>query len=382
MFATTRGLVGSQAVPCWGRFTRGCATPNTVATERKNVRKHTSNKRDSNKAQDTLVQLRVKVSHPCRSSVVVRRSCSRVFETQASQSALPSTFPVNRGRLADTSAAVLALAATTAVAFDPSNVLNRFPQSTLVTMKSLNNDFNAWPTATTWSAAENRWVYAPHGIEWTSGFFPGLLYMIGNQSQNDLFTKFGHAWTVGLTPEDKDNSTHDGACVLLTTPCIAVIVSAASFTLLVSPPLVQMIASTVVGFMVFDSFGDGIVYGGEGAGFVDTVLKAAHTLAERWNPVVGMIRSWGAINNETAFEVIIDNLMNLELLLWAGQYPGKENSTLVNMAISHADNTFKYWTRPDGSTFHLGKQHDALLRERSASLLLSLSLSLSWYSGI
>ena len=69
---------------------------------------------------------------------------------------------------------------------------------------------------------------------------------------------------------------------------------------------------------------------------------------------MGMIRSWGSINNDTAFEVIIDNLMNLELLLWAGTYPGQENSTLVSLAVEHADNTFKYWVRPDGSTFHLG----------------------------
>ena len=46
--------------------------------------------------------------------------------------------------------------------------------------------------------------------------------------------------------------------------------------------------------------------------------------------------------------------MNLELLLWAGTLPGAENATLVDMAVQHGDNTFKYWLRPDGSTYHTG----------------------------
>ena len=47
------------------------------------------------------------------------------------------------------------------------------------------------------------------------------------------------------------------------------------------------------------------------------MVEAAHTLALRYNARVGMTRSWGANDDEKSFEVIIDNLMNLELMFWA-----------------------------------------------------------------
>lgn len=81
------------------------------------------------------------------------------------------------------------------------------------------------------------------------------------------------------------------------------------------------------------------------------VVEAAHSLAKRYNPKVGMTRSWGSIDDTKSFEVIIDNLMNLELLLWASEASG--NSTLGAIAKSHASRTGQLWIRPDGSTAHL-----------------------------
>ena len=62
------------------------------------------------------------------------------------------------------------------------------------------------------------------------------------------------------------------------------------------------------------------------------------------SPIVGCTRSWQPGNHcrlhpslETPFTVIIDNMMNLELLLWVGQETS--NDTLTQMAVSHADKT-------------------------------------------
>ena len=33
------------------------------------------------------------------------------------------------------------------------------------------------------------------------------------------------------------------------------------------------------------------------------LTQAAHSLAKRYNPVVGMTRSWGSIDDDTKFEV-------------------------------------------------------------------------------
>jgi unsaturated chondroitin disaccharide hydrolase len=54
-----------------------------------------------------------------------------------------------------------------------------------------------------------------------------------------------------------------------------------------------------------------------------------------------MTRSWGDIDDNQEFEVIIDNLMNLELLFWAAAHGG--NTEFLNMAISHVDKTFEWF---------------------------------------
>ena len=45
-----------------------------------------------------------------------------------------------------------------------------------------------------------------------------------------------------------------------------------------------------VGFMLFTSMGNGIRFGNQGDRFEAGLVQAAHTLALRWSPVVGMIR--------------------------------------------------------------------------------------------
>jgi unsaturated chondroitin disaccharide hydrolase len=164
------------------------------------------------------------------------------------------------------------------------------------------------------AANGNRWTWA-YSPGWTSGFFPGLLWQLSNATGDEAFQTAAAQWTAGRESEKTETSGHD------------------------------------IGFMIFGSFGNGIQLGSANATYSDVVIEAAHSLAKRYNPKVGMTRSWGAIDDDKSFEVIIDNLMNLELLFWAGQKSG--NETLSDMAKSHATRTGKLWIRPDGSTAHL-----------------------------
>ncbi|KAH9970363.1 d-4,5 unsaturated-glucuronyl hydrolase-like protein [Lactifluus volemus] len=86
----------------------------------------------------------------------------------------------------------------------------------------------------------------------------------------------------------------------------------------------------------------------------DIALRAvksfAADLAARFNPIVGCTRSWDTTNT-TEFNVIIDNMMNLEVLFHAADLTG--NDTLRQIAISHADKTMMNHVRTDGSSFHL-----------------------------
>lgn len=75
------------------------------------------------------------------------------------------------------------------------------------------------------------------------------------------------------------------------------------------------------------------------------------SLATRFNPVIGSIRSWDSSRDKWKFPVIIDNMMNLELLIWIGnQY---NDPYLKTVAITHANTTMKNHFRPDYSTYHL-----------------------------
>ena len=56
------------------------------------------------------------------------------------------------------------------------------------------------------------------------------------------------------------------------------------------------------------------------AGFDTILLHSAQSLATRFNPIVGAIRSWD--NAPWHFPVIIDNMMNLELLFRATHLSG------------------------------------------------------------
>ncbi|KAF8704769.1 PhoX homologous domain, present in p47phox and p40phox, partial [Rhizoctonia solani] len=82
---------------------------------------------------------------------------------------------------------------------------------------------------------------------------------------------------------------------------------------------------------------------------VNAVKNFAGLLANRYSSVVGCTRS----KNSTApdeFSVIIDNMMNLEVLCTAAELSG--NQTLAEIALSHANKTITYGVRPDGSSPH------------------------------
>lgn len=82
--------------------------------------------------------------------------------------------------------------------------------------------------------------------------------------------------------------------------------------------------------------------------YKDVILQAAHSLSTRFVEKTGLIRSW---NSEEGQIVIIDNMMNLEMLMWAAL--NSDNPELKKMAMSHADRTMKEHFREDYSSYHL-----------------------------
>ena len=155
--------------------------------------------------------------------------------------------------------------------------------------------------------------------QWTSGFFAGTLWYMYEATRDSTWRALAEKWTVGMEPAKTMTGTHD------------------------------------LGFMIFDSFGQGYRLTGN-EHYRDVIMTASRSLATRFNPAVGAIKSWdleGAKDHrrEWKYPVIIDNLMNLPMLFWAGTHGG--DTAWVRMATSHALTSARAHVRADGSTAHV-----------------------------
>lgn len=147
---------------------------------------------------------------------------------------------------------------------------------------------------------------------WCSGFYPGTLLYLYEQSGNE--TLYNEALRIMelLAKEQYNTSTHD------------------------------------LGFMMFCSFGNANRISPKPE-YKDILIQSAKSLSSRFNENVGAIRSWDSKEND--FLVIIDNMMNLELLFWATEETG--DSTYYDIAVRHADTTIKNHFREDNSSYHV-----------------------------
>lgn len=139
-----------------------------------------------------------------------------------------------------------------------------------------------------------------------------------------------------------------------------------------------------VGFMVFTSLGhQWLLTRNETAKAI--TLQTAASLSTRFAHKVGAIQSWGQFpppNGES--EVIIDNMLNLELLWWAGSDDGSGNQTFTDIATSHADTMIRDIFQPfnPGCCWHMNTYNysSGALLNRS-SVPQGLGLDTVWTRG-
>jgi len=156
------------------------------------------------------------------------------------------------------------------------------------------------------TTSDSRW--------WCSGFFPGTLWYLYENTKNSELLRYAKLYTNRVEREKFTTDNHD------------------------------------VGFMLYCSFGNGWRLTGDGH-YKEVLLTGAKSLSTRFNPQVGLIRSWDHNKKKWQYPVVIDNMMNLELLLWATENSG--DSKFRNMALSHADKTMIHHYRSDFSSYHL-----------------------------
>lgn len=149
--------------------------------------------------------------------------------------------------------------------------------------------------------------------DWCSGFFPGELWFLYQYTKDPKWMTEAKAYTANIEQEKTNGGTHD------------------------------------MGFKVYTSVGNGYKLTKD-PHYKEVLLEAAKTLATRFNPTVGAIKSWDNRKN-WQFPVIIDNMLNLELLFEASKLSG--DKTYYNIAVSHANTTMKNHFRDDNSSFHV-----------------------------
>lgn len=149
---------------------------------------------------------------------------------------------------------------------------------------------------------------------WTSGFFPGLLWYLYEDSRDAEVLKYAKDYTARVEKEKYSTTNHD------------------------------------IGFMLYCSFGNGLRIASE-PGYEQVLMTGANSLSKRYKEHIGLIRSWDHNKANWQYPVIIDNMMNLELLMWAADKSGDKH--LRKVAISHADNTLKHHYRADNSCYHV-----------------------------
>ncbi len=148
--------------------------------------------------------------------------------------------------------------------------------------------------------------------DWTCGFFPGSLWYMYELTNKDAFKTEAQRYTVALDSAQYHTYTHD------------------------------------LGFILYCSYGNAFRLTGD-VNYKKVLLQGAESLATRFNPTVGCIRSWDF--GEWQYPVIVDNMMNLEYLNWATTMT--KNEKFQQMAISHANKTMENHFRPDYSSYHV-----------------------------
>ncbi|MFC0773085.1 glycoside hydrolase family 88 protein [Terrimonas alba] len=150
--------------------------------------------------------------------------------------------------------------------------------------------------------------------DWTSGFFPGVLWFLNEYTGEEQWRSQARAFTAKMEREKTNGGTHD------------------------------------MGFKIYCSYGTGYRLTKDPA-YRDIIIQSAKTLSTRFRSITGTIRSWDHSGDKWAYPVIIDNMMNLELLFAATQLTG--DSSFYKIAVSHANTTMKNHFRPDYSSYHV-----------------------------
>lgn len=201
-----------------------------------------------------------------------------------------------------------------------SDELKRIDESFAVAEQHLSNQLAAIPEPTEFPRTiKNGKLKTTRMNDWTEGFYPGCLWYLYENNQQEEWKQHAIQWTEALEPLKKMTNHHD------------------------------------IGFLMYCSFGNGYRLTGNEK-YKQILVESAESLCTRFNETTQCIESWNyrkAWNgkDEWFFPVIIDNMMNLELLYFATKVTGDDK--YARIANLHAQTTARNQFREDYSNYHV-----------------------------
>lgn len=150
---------------------------------------------------------------------------------------------------------------------------------------------------------------------WCSGYFPGTLWQLYEATGDEKYIEPANRLTDGLETLKTTTSQHD------------------------------------IGLQIICSYGRRFNLFGDDADKEEIIASAKH-LAGRFNPNTKCTLSWDAPKDRPGvFQVIIDNMMVIELLMEATRLSG--DTSFSDIAVTHSLTTIKNHFRPDSSSWHV-----------------------------
>ena len=204
------------------------------------------------------------------------------------------------------------------------------------TVASLTPDYSSYPSA---GGEKGTWATVS-ASNWTSGFFPGELWLLYQATGSAKWLADAQAWTAPLASQATRTDTHD------------------------------------VGFIIGTSFGNAYRLTGDPS-YNAEILTAAASLATRYNPTVGAVRSWDF--GSWQYPVIIDNMMNLGPLQWGATHGG--NPAWGVEAATHAQTTIADLVRSNGSTYQIANFDPTTGALLNNDTVQGLSVNSTWSRG-
>lgn len=151
--------------------------------------------------------------------------------------------------------------------------------------------------------------------DWTSGHFPGAVWFLYDYTRNPKWRGVAENYTHRLERIRHFTGNHD------------------------------------IGFMLGCSYGNELRLTGSPEAKA-VLLDGCAAAVKRYSAKVGAIMSWNPRKDKDwKYPVIIDNMMNLELLMWGSKNGG--SALYREVAVNHADKTNAHHYRPDSSSWHV-----------------------------